>query len=414
PPVFPFLLSIVYRFFGMNFFAMKLLVVLFWEASLCLLFLLLRNRLPPIIAMCLLFLVGAHPFIYFFLNNILSETSFLFFTLLSLYCAEYFYNNKLDRPGNQPFFIALGVMMYCAYGTRSIGAILVPALITYDLIKYRQIHRETLFSVLTCAFLMILQLPFGVDTSGYFPRFGFTFASVFDKAAFYITSFYSLNTTGAERVFFWVKSCFCFLGFYGAVRKRFSLLEIFCFFYVGIILAYALPHTRITLFDAHRLFLPLVLFYFYYLFFGIQEVSSFLSKKFSQTFLLIIFVVLLFTQVGTIIHIRCQNDFTRLNVANKEAGELFEYVKKNTKPQDVFIFIKPRTFTLFTQRAASTYHEHKKRQDFMDYLASINARYVVVMKGHDFYLTAFVKAYKKHFLKVYENLDFQVFKLLIF
>jgi hypothetical protein len=100
-------------------------------------------------------------------------------------------------------------------------------------------------------------------------------------------------------------------------------------------------------------------------------------------------------------------------VSKKESLELFDYIKKNTNPQDAFVFIKPLALTLFTDRPASFYYPCKNMQTFLEYLLRTKVHYIVIGRG-DFYLKKFVKVYEGKVSKVYENSDFQIFKLLVF
>ncbi|MCX5681551.1 MAG: hypothetical protein NT079_04660 [Candidatus Omnitrophica bacterium] len=411
PPAFPLFLSVVYGLFGMNLFAMKILVILFWLGALSMMVFLFRTRIPSAWLALLLLSVGTHPFLRFFLNNILSETIFLFFSLLSIYFAEYLYANKINKQSSYLFFIALGFIIYLVYATRVIGAIFIPLLIVYDFIKHKRFHKETFFAVMTCAILITFQKIVGIDATGFFLLSDFHLFAIPSKAMFCVKNFYFSATTGREQFLLLAKSFLGIIGFCMATRRGIDLVDLFALFYGCVILAYA---PLLSFFDMVRYLVPLLPFCFYYILLGAAEIASVAIKRLSIIILIALFFIIIGSHAMSVIAGSRQQDFSSTGVAKKESVELFEYIKKNTNPQDVFIFIKPRALTLFTDRPASVYYAHKNRQDFLDYLVKIKARYIVIMRGHDLYLEQLVKAHEKNFLKVYENSDFQVFKFLIF
>jgi hypothetical protein len=408
PPVFPFLLSLIYRLFGLNLMAMKILIILFWQACLWLIFLLFRKKLSFGSCLWVLFLTSLHPFMYFFTNSILSEIPFLFFMLTGLLLAEYLYGNLPAQPKKHLYFLALGIVMYLAYGTRPIGAVFVPTLIAYDLFKHRRVHGETAIAVGVCLGLMIVQWFLGIDPAVYAKNFGFSMGAFLYKSAFYFAFFYVLTSVFSFKVFFWVTFFFFFVGFYGSLRKNFSLIEMFCLFYVGVVFLHVIPA---TFFDAQRLFIPMIPFAFYYIFLGTSEIVSFFNKKAAPVAGTLIFIIILALQISMI---RKAIPFHRLqeyDVTNKEASELFDYIKNKTDPKDVFIFSKPRALTLFTQRFASTYHTPENAKDLWKYMQDIRVAYIVVFWKYDPYLKDFVTACDKKCVQVYQNKDFRIFKV---
>lgn len=404
PPVFPFLLSIVYRLFGMNLLAMKTTVILFWVGALWLMYLLLRNRLTGIFLVLFLLTVGLHPFLWNFLNNILSETAFLFFVLLSLCLAEHLDKDRLSAKKKIFVSIGLGLAMCLACGTRAIGIALALAVIAHDFFKHKRLRKETVLALAICLIMTALQTSFMYKASNYFSYFNPALVS--DKIVFYLTTFYFFNPTELDRFFFLIKLSLGFIGLYLLARKGCSPLDFFVFFYIGILFTYALPYSQ---FDAMRFFIPILPFYFYYVFFGIQE--AILNKKSKPILIVIIFVVIAVFQVGPAIARERQNNLNNGGVATREAQDLFRYIIKNTQPDDVFIFIKPRALTLFTDRPASVYYAHKDEGDFWTYAGKIGVRYIVVFKRGDAYLKYIVGKYSEKLTKVYENPGFQVFKI---
>lgn len=411
PPVFPFFLSFVYKFFGLNLFAMKALVILFWTGALGLLYLFLRTRLSPIMLFLLILIVGLHPFLVFFLNNILSEVPFLFFTLLSLYFAEYLYSRKLDQKENTLFFCALGALMYLVYATRVVGIVLIPAIVVYDVFKYKRLHKETLFAILVFCFFAGLQRVFGFGGAGQFSLFDFSFAVMPERIMFYLDTFYFLNTNEFEKFLFLIKIYLGIVGFYVAVRRGLSLGEFFIAAYLFVIFIYV---PRCSVFDSIRYFIPVIPFYFYYIFLGAKKIVGVVHQKMSRAILAGFFIVIISMHATAVMALNSQKGLDFTGVLKQEAVDLFDYINKNTSPNDVLVFAKPRAITLFTGRPASVYHTPKNKQALWDYFKKIKARYIVLWRQKEPYLDEVVKIYSGRVEKVYTNKNFDVYKILTF
>jgi hypothetical protein len=97
------------------------------------------------------------------------------------------------------------------------------------------------------------------------------------------------------------------------------------------------------------------------------------------------------------------------------AQQLFEFVTQETPDDSIFVFFKPRALALYTNRASSTFPFREPFSDAASYLGEINADYVVVKNNEDqpnLVLAAFVDAHAQSFELVFENGDFQVYRIL--
>src|SRR5262245_11148296 len=72
PPIFPLMLAPVYKFFGMNLTAMKVIVILTFILTLPIIFLLFRNDLPGPYLVALIAVFGFNPYFWDFKENIVS------------------------------------------------------------------------------------------------------------------------------------------------------------------------------------------------------------------------------------------------------------------------------------------------------------------------------------------------------
>lgn len=101
-------------------------------------------------------------------------------------------------------------------------------------------------------------------------------------------------------------------------------------------------------------------------------------------------------------------------IGNKETKELFNYISKETRLENIFIFSKPRVLALYTGRSASVYHCTSDDRGLRNYFDKIGADYVIVGRVFDRdmkYLKPFIERHKQSFEEVYSNQDFTVYRI---
>ncbi len=144
PPGFPLLLAPVYAAVGLDFRALKWVVVLGLGGALLLLARLARRELPPAAAAGVVLLAGLHPFVWTFREDLLPDLPFTFFCLLALPPAARAAAPGL-RPAERAAWCAAGLAATAAaVATRSIGVVLVPTLAAVLLLRARRPGRALL------------------------------------------------------------------------------------------------------------------------------------------------------------------------------------------------------------------------------------------------------------------------------
>jgi len=120
PPAFPYLLSLVYRWRGLDLAAMKLGLIGVFLASLWMIFLTLRRLLNARTAAITVAITGLNPYFWSFKEHILSDIPFLLFTFTSLYFLVR--ADQSDHFSGHQLLSALlaGVMILIAFETRVI------------------------------------------------------------------------------------------------------------------------------------------------------------------------------------------------------------------------------------------------------------------------------------------------------
>jgi len=82
PPVFPLLLSPIYKFFGLNLKAMKAEIIFFFLSFLFAFFLIFKNDLPFKYLAAVVCIIGFNPYFWDVKDNIMSDIPFILFLYL--------------------------------------------------------------------------------------------------------------------------------------------------------------------------------------------------------------------------------------------------------------------------------------------------------------------------------------------
>ncbi len=415
PPMFPLLLVPAYTWFGMNLTVMKGELVLFFLLALWSVLLCFKADLPPFSCTALIAIIGFNPYFWDFKDHILSDIPFFLLTYLSLWYIDGIQRasssqSRGDRSSHASNFMLSGAitgcLVYLAYGTRSLGLVLLPCLVLYDCIQFRTIRRVTLLTGAICVLLMILQGVLFHNASGYFDHFTLiSFERIIRTALIYIRQFSMFWSNGYSHPFRHILSgitlALAITGLLTRVRKGITIFEIFGFVYGAAILIF--PVTQ------RRYLLPLFPLYGVYMLTGIQSIASFHQidrKKYAAVLL----VMIASAYIGK---------YTRIDygpfsegIHTSGAVTLFQYVQHNTHNDDVFIFQKPRVLALFTGRQTSGYSPTSSDRELWEYFQEIHAAYVITGLFDSESFLRFIDQHQRNFQPVFSNTDFCIYKIL--
>ena len=132
----PLVLAGTYAIFGLNFIAMKAVLLLFLSATLLLIYFYYWRLSTATTAALVVAITAINPYVWNFRDNIVTEFVFMFFMWASLLLLEV----REQSPTLRGQLIAAGLagaMAYLATATREIGIILIPTVIFYDLLRRR-------------------------------------------------------------------------------------------------------------------------------------------------------------------------------------------------------------------------------------------------------------------------------------
>jgi hypothetical protein len=409
PPVFPLLLSPIYKYFGLDLTAMKIEIILIFLCFLYVMFILFRNKLPLQCLVIMIALIGFNPFFWDFKDQIVSDVPFLFFLYLSLlYIDKMHQSGNLHAPKLLNIFFA-SILIYLSYGTRSFGILLIPSLFIYDVIKFK---RPTMFTMMVSLIfipLMVLQNIYVHGDSIFLSQFTTDYKILTHNLFLCGILPSALWDNGYSKslrlILFVIVSVPAIAGYLRRVRSNITILEIFPLLYLPLVVAITLLFTQ-----GLRYLIPIIPLYIFYFFAGFEKINF--SQKIKKPVFIIILIAIIVSYAGRYSAI----DFgpIREGVGKKETLELFDFIKQNTKKEDIFIFEKPRVLTFFTGRSAPVYHRPRSDEDLWNYFHKIKATYIVVgqlFERDQRILRPFIEKSIKHFQKVYSNSDFDVYRI---
>lgn len=134
---FPILLSPVYKLFGIDFYAFKLYVLLFYVTAIVFIYLLFSRRSEfKWQAFFIALLIGMQVRYISFLNLVLSEMPYLFFVFFSVYCVKRIYENNKVKHNNMFSYIAVGILLMFTAQVRTEGILLFPALVVLQCVYF--------------------------------------------------------------------------------------------------------------------------------------------------------------------------------------------------------------------------------------------------------------------------------------
>lgn len=477
PPVFPAMLAPVYKFYGLDLHAMKLVVILSFSTFLFFFYYYCRETLSSVFFQ--LFAVSAVAFSPWFWDQkdfILADIPFMLFVYISFYL---FYSMRHQNNNSKKIMLSviLGLFCYLAYGTRSLGILLVFSFILHDVFNYKIVTRPVILATVVFTLLFLAQNVISsthTDLS-YIENFSSmmsidnstrdssdkspdnqssddTTVSVISSISYvasklasnfsrhfvdYAVTMRGFWRNGFSRILQGLMGVtalfFVIFGFTTLLRKKFKsgdiyIIELFAIVYMLVLLF-------VPQYQGKRYILPIIPLYLLYFIYGLEGflINKSISIKKYATALIVILVSISYLGYLSIYN------FTKFEngIDKKESEELFGYIRDQTPCDSVLIFKKPRILALYTDRKSSAYHNFRgNNDDFWRYIKKINATYIVAstsvkneqpdnklreVSAPVVYnklkdtksLLYFIEENKNNLDIVFENKDFRVYKIRI-
>ena len=405
PPVFPLLLAPVYRCFGLNLFAMKIEIVVLFIAFLFLFYFIFRRDLPFVPLSAVIALTGFTPYLWDFKDQILSDVPFLVFLFAGL-----FFINRAGEPDQTPkqhafLAVAIAVSTYLAYGTRTVGIVLIPCLLILEFLKTRRLSRFAIIASLASLILILAQelvVPSGHSS---FYSLASSLHAVIPNAIAYGRTLYLVWSSGYsdafDRSLFIILCVSALWGYRVRLRTGVTSFEVFVPLYVASFLAW--PYLQ------GRFVIPLIPLIVFYSFVGIRDAAMLKRKAFSRFAVALLVLLLVFS---------CSAQYARANfgpipegVGRESTVQMFDFIINHTDPDDVFICRRPRALSLFTDRTASVYRPGQDKEELWSFVRAIGAKYLVVGPFDSPDIISFIDRYRDNLKEIYNNTEFKIYSI---
>lgn len=412
PPVFPVLLVPAYKLGGLsNLIPMQVEVILFFAGLLVVLWQGLARDLPLSCRAALLGIVGFNPLLWEYKDSITSDIPFTFFLYVTFLLTDRLANDSKDGANRVLRAFVLAALIYICYGIRTMGILLVPALVLLGILHWKRNGRLIIGAAAVGLVPCVIQMRFFGGEASYADQLklgplGFLTAVLHNVVTYgwSLSNFWDNPYSKAVRdAVLLVVTLLALVGYIRRVRTGPRIYEFFLPIYLAVVLLWPNP-------AGARYLIPLFPLYICYLFEGTDVDVQWLRIHRTAPVL----VPLL-----TLICLSYGADFAKATygpfpggIRNNQTIGLFSYVRSNTGPGDVFVFRRPRAFSLFTGRNAAIYPEPKYASDFSTYFRSIRATYLIEAASmddaaYDRFIDDDCPAKKL----VFSNSDFRVFRL---
>lgn len=349
---YPLILTPVYAIEGIHPLALKLPGLFFFAGFLICLYLLYTNRLTRPESLLLIALFAFNPLLIRFLDQILSDIPFLFFSTLALLLITSDKQNTIH-------FALIGVTIFFAFFLRTTGILLLASLITLDIFKVwtkradREFLRKSIRNLsVACItfgllwFLSILIFPDGGES--YLAQYqNFNIRNVFGFVYGYFQVFsLFFGDTLIWQVLYFVVFVFFLVGVW---TKRKEETFFIIFFSLWMLLLITWPFWQ-----GPRFIFPLLPLFIYFAFQGMKSILEKLPENYAKIgrsifygLWLLIIGVFLFNS-GANAYVNLQNKRAINGPFDPYSQEVYRYVKEKTPTQSVIVFFKPRAMRLMT------------------------------------------------------------------
>jgi len=406
PPVFPLLLSPICAIFGLNFHAMKVELVIFFVLILAVAVVYWKNDIEWLYLLALVAFLGFNPTFWAFKDEVLADLPFLFFFYATALLAR---GAPRDGPGWWKWAVAAGILSYLAVGTRTVGVTLLGGLVLYDWLKCRKITRFVVLAVSVCVVLALAQRQvFGNGEQSYADQLHPTFASLATNLKEYPRYMVLLWTRSlGKSVSLFLFGITTLLAFVGArfhfSEKSNTPLEVFFVPYILALLVF--PFTQL------RYLFPLIPFYLYLMLLGVGKLRNIVRPLWAKAVFATVVVMIGISYVAAFRNV--VYDVIRQTDGRPSFNQLCTFIRSHTDPTDVIIFRRSRALSLFTSRPASVY-DYKNPNRLADYVGKIHAAYIIsspIFEEDRDTLIPFIRGHSSLMNQVYENADFQVYRV---
>ena len=366
PPLFPLMLSPLYKIWGLNLTPMKIEVVLFFLAGLYLTFEFLSRQAPFLYAGAIVVLLGLSPYFWEFKESVVSDLPFFFFSFLTL-CVL----SACDQDGwkSSAAASAAAGCVYLCFATRAAGVVFIPCLLLSSIPRPGETRRKAQFATAAAVLLIGFHSFVFRSLNGYVVQLGGPWSGLYRNLVSYSWALrHRLFGLGSD-VFSWgfllVLLALGGIGLTQRLRRGVSAAEVFTVAYALIVLGWSNSADL-------RFLIPILPMWLLYVSVALRNLPR--RAEFTLA------GVLVAVMIGGYASRFSAVDFgpIREGLGNPAFAQICEYIRSQTPERSVIVYDRPRLLAMLSGRHASAYHEPADDRDLWNYFGGISARYVLV------------------------------------
>jgi hypothetical protein len=422
PPVYPLLIAPLIQQWGIDLHLLKLFGMLMLCASVCAGVLLLRDRIGDRGALAVMAALALSSFVVGFRDEVRPDTTFLFFCLMALWMADRWCHGQLRLDGRSiAAGIALGACAYLAYGTRSVGIVILPAVVLTELLTCR---RPGTTSLVACAVWLVLSLiqasTLHADGS-YAHLIRFDAPSVLGNAKAYLLSLSILFKNGLPSPYdtalraalFLAISALALAGYIRSLRRGVTVLEVFAVLYMVPLSMYWVG-TMIQ----QRYMLPLFPLYLYYAWAGFAWLGERLPAALRRIAAGALPGALVVCFASA--HVMAPRGPVSPGVTNADGRALLEAIRTDTPADAVILSGRARAVALYAKRTSLSPYGYRSDSELWQLIRDNRVTHLMIGHGelaslldyeHPEDLGRLAAAYPDAFVSQFDNSEFTLLRV---
>ena len=351
---YPLILVPAYMIRGVHPLVLKLPNLFFYSAFLACLYLLMKSRLPEKDSLLIVALFAFNPLLVQFIDQILSDVPFMFFTILSIWL--------ILRDGRRGSLqnILIGASIFFMVFLRATGVLLLGCYLIVEFFKllaqrsdWMKIRKIVLDAFTVCASFAVLWIInsflFPGGGSSYLSQYeGMTLERVMDFAGRYFNAFGAfLGESPGWQFLYYLLVIFFLVGAWRQWRDDLLFILFFA--------AWLVVHIPYPYWQGPRYIFPLLPIFVYFTFRGMKYAIAKLPDEYTVTGQRVLYgfwslIVLVFLFNSTAFAINNLRHHREINGPfDPLSREVYDYIEA-TPADSVVVFFKPRVMKLMTDR----------------------------------------------------------------
>ena len=350
---YPLILIPSYAIKGIHPLALKIPALFFYAGFLVCLYLLMKARLSHAESLLLVSLFAFNPLLLQFLDQILSDIPYLFFSTLSLWLIT----KEGKRSAQQN--ILIGVSIFLVTFLRATGILLLGCFLIVEFFRLLNHRRdwEAVKQIVWDSFVVCVSfiLLWGLN-SILFPSGGDSYLSQYaglsvETVRNSVVAYFNVYSLFFGEAAGWRYLCYILVVFFLVGAWNHWKEELFFLLFFGL---WMIVHIAYPYWQGPRYIFPLLPIFIYFTFQGMKFVIQKLPEKYTQTgyrtlysFWSLIAIVFLFNS-SLNAYINLQHDRAINGPFDQYSKEVYKYIREDTSANSVIIFFKPRVMVLMT------------------------------------------------------------------